>query len=140
MANEKIYEPVGTTLAIGSLSPCYVSIGSVGFTGRDAIDNSCLSNSEFITKQPQTLKEHADIPFTAWGKIDDYDTIEGEINVNQQMTIAVPNVGSVQFWGFLQSFDVQETGIGEGWQATGVIVVTNVNGSGVETGPVYSAA
>jgi len=140
MANERVYEPVGTTMIIGSLSPCYVSIGSVGFTGRDAIDNSCLSNTEFITKQPQTLKENADIPITAWGKIDEYDEIEAEINVNQLITISVPSVGSVAFWGFLQTFEMQETGIGEAWQATGNIVVTNCNGSGVETGPSYTGA
>jgi len=140
MANEKVYEPVGTTMAIGSLSPCYVSIGSIGFAGRDAIENTCLSNTEFITKQPQTLKESSDIPFTAWGDLDDYDAIEAEINVNQSFTFSVPSVGSVVIWGFLQSFESNETGVGEAWQATGNIVVTNCNGSGVETGPAYTAA
>lgn len=140
MSNERAYEPTSVTLTIGSLSPCYISISGVGFTERPPIDNTCLNNTAFITKQPQKLKEIADISFTAFAKIDDYDSINAEVNDNQQMTITVTGVGSIAFYGYLASFEVQEAGVGEALTATGNIVVTNVTDAGVETGPVYSAA
>lgn len=140
MANEKAYEATSVTLTIGSLSPCFISISGIGFTERPPIPNSCLNNTEFITKQPQKLKEIADISFTALGRIDEYDDIEAEINDNQQMTITVTGVGSIAFYGYLASFEQQESGIGEPITATGNIVVTNITDSGVETAPAYSAA
>jgi len=140
MANEKVIEPVGVTLDIGALTLCYVSLGSVGFAARDAIDNTCLSNVEFITKQPQALKENADIPFTAFYQAADYSDLEGEINKNQQLDIVIPAIGTLAFWGFLQSAEVSESGVGDAWQVTGNIVVTNINATGVETGPTFTVA
>lgn len=140
MSNEKAYEPVGATLAIGSHTFCYVSLGGVGFAARDAIDNTCLSNSEFITKQPQTLKEHADIPFTALWDPADYDDIEAEVNVNQLMTLSIPSVGSIAFYGFLQSVEVSEAAVGDRWEVSGNIVITNITAAGVETGPSFTGA
>ena len=138
MANEKAYEPVGATLAIGALTICYVSLGGVGFAARDAIDNTCLSNAEFITKQPQTLKEHGDLPFTGLWDPSDYTDLETEINSNQLLTLNVPSVGSTAFYGFLQSADVNEAGPGDRWEITGNIVITNITAAGVETGPVFT--
>lgn len=138
MANEKAIEPVGATLVIGSHTFCYVSLGGVGFAARDAIDNTCLSNTEFITKQPQALKELSDIPFTALWDAADYDAIEAEINVNQLLSLIIPLVGTIAFYGFLQSAEVNEAGVGDRWEISGNIVVTNITDAGVETGPSFT--
>lgn len=140
MANEKVIEPVGVTLTIGSLTICYVSLGSVGFASRDTIDATCLSNSKFITKQPQTLKEHNDIPFTGFYDPTEYDNLEGEINSNQALSLVIPSVGTLAFQGFLQSADVSEAGVGDAWQMSGNIVITNLSATGVETGPTFTAS
>lgn len=140
MANEKAQTPTSLTLTIGSLSPCYISIGGIGFTDQSAIDVTCLDNTEFVTKQPQKLKEIADISFTAFSNIEDYDDIEAEINDNQQMTITVTGTGSITFYGYLSSWEVAEAGRGDAITATGNIVVTNLTAAGVETGPSYASA
>jgi len=139
MSNEKAYEGTSVTLTIGSLSPCYISISGIGFVDVGKIDVTCLNNTEFKTFQPAKLKEVADISFTAFAKIDEYDAIEAEIQQNQSMTITVASVGAITFYGYLAAFEVQEAGVGEALTATGNIVVTNLNGS-TETGPSYSAA
>ena len=139
MANERAIEPVGTTLTIGSLSACYISIGNIGFTDQGEIDATCLSNTEYMTSQPPALKKSSDIPFTAFDYGDEFDDIEAEIQVNQALVITIPSVGAVTVYGWLASWEVQETGIGEAFQASGVIHVSNLNGS-TETGPVFVAA
>lgn len=138
MANEKVIEPVGVTLVIGSAAICYVSLGSVGFASRDIIDATCLSNTEFITKQPQKLKESNDVPFTGFYDPTKYTAVENEINDNQLLSLVIPAVGTLAFWGFLQSFEISESGVGDAWQASGNIVITNMNDSGVETGPTFT--
>ena len=140
MGNEKAYEAVGTTLTIGTLTFCYVSLGGVGFAARDAIDNTCLSNTEFITKQPQTLKESADMPFTAlWDPSKTAAALETEMNDNKALSMVIPSVGTIVFYGFLQSAEVSEAAVGDRWEISGNIVITNMTDSGVETGPVFTA-
>lgn len=140
MANEKGIEPVGITLAIDSWTPCWVSIGMLGVNGGDMIDVSGLTNSEWKTKQPQALKEIPNIPFTALYKPTEFDAMEAEVNVNQQLTFTVPSVGSFSFWGSLLSFEANEAGVGEVWQGSGEIGVSNLNASGVEAGPQWTAS
>jgi len=139
MSNEKAHEATSVTLTIGSLSPCYISISGIGFVDTGKIDVTCLSNTEFKTFQPAKLKEIADISFTAFAKINEYDAIEAEIQQNQSMTITVASVGAITFYGYLGSFEIGEAGVGEALTATGNIIVTNLNGA-TETGPSYSAA
>lgn len=140
MANEKAIEPVGITLTIGSLSPCYVSIGSLGFADQGEIDNTCLSNTEYMTSQPPALKKVSDLPFTAFLTGDEWDDVDAEVQVNQQMVLTIPSVGTLTFYGWLASYEVAEAGVAASLQATGVIHVSNLNGSGAETGPVFAAA
>jgi len=139
----KVVAGTDLTLTIGSLQPCYVSLGGVGFTERSPIDTTCLNNVEFITKSPQKLKELADIAFTAFwlvGSDATYDDIEEEVNTNQALTLTIANVGTIVFWGYLASFDAGEAGVDAAVQGSGSIVITNTNASDVETGPVFSAA
>lgn len=140
MANERAYEPVGTTLAVGSQTFCFVSIGGIGFAARDAIENTCLSNSEYITKQPQALKESGDLPFTALWDPSEFADIEAEINDNQELVFTVAGLGTITFYGFLQTADISEAGPGDRWEISGNIVITNLTDGNVETGPVYAAA
>jgi len=137
MANEKVIEPVGITLTIGSLSPCYVSIGSIGFADQGEIDATCLSNTQYETTQPPALLKSADLPFTAFLEGDEFDDVEAEIQVNQSMVLTIPSVGTLTFYGWLASADVAETGKGAAMQYSGVIHVSN-NNAGTETGPVFA--
>jgi hypothetical protein len=138
MANEKALEAVGTVLTVGSLPLCNVQLGSLGLDGGDPIDNTCLTNTAYITKQPQALMEVPDVPFTADYHPEDLALLTAEINKNQQLTLNFPDVGTLTFWGYLRSFTPNQVGRGEAWRANGVIVVTNLDGSAVETAPSWA--
>lgn len=139
----QVIEGLGTTLTIGSAVLCYVTLGAPGVDGGDPLDATCLDNTEWMTKLPQTLKDVPDISFSARFEPAEWAGIEAEINVNQLLTIAFTyqgvDLGEIAFWGYLRSFTPAEGAKGEVWNATGSIVVTNMNGSNVETGPAYSA-
>lgn len=131
-------EPVGTTLTIGSHTFCYVSLSGVGVDGGEAIDDTCLSNTTWRTKMPQTLIDTPNVTFTAVYEPADLAAIRAEVNVNQALVLDFPSpLGAITFYGYLKSFNPAEAGVGERWTGTGEIVVTNQNG-GVETGPSYS--
>jgi len=138
MANEKALEAVGTTLTIGALTVCKVSIGSIGFDGGDAIDNTCLTNTAYVTKQPQALVEVPDFTFTCDYHPGDLAATKTEINKNQLLTLTFGTVGHIDFWGFLKAMEPKEAARGEAWRATGTIVVTNLKGSAVETAPTWT--
>jgi len=136
MANEKSLEAVGTILTIGAASFCLKSLGSIGYDGGDPIDNTCLSNINYVTKQPQALIEVKDFAFTSDYHPEDQLATYGEINKNQVITISFAT-GTITFYGYLKGYEPKEAGKGEAWQATGTIVVTNLDGA-IETGPVWA--
>jgi len=139
MPNERALEAVHTTLTIGGLDLCLKSLGAVGATGGDPIDATCLSNVEFVTKQPQTLKEIPDIAFACLYTPSELAAVLAEINVNQIISITfAAGEGSLTFWGYLKSYEPKEAAKGEDWQATGVVVVTNLDATGAEVGPQFN--
>jgi len=139
MANEKILEAVGTTITIGAWTTCLKNIQPIGVDGGEAIDVTCLSNVAWVTKQPQKLKEVPDISFSCQYHPESWNTVNTEINDNKLITITFNNAATLVFWGFLKSYEPQQAGKGEEWLANGTIVVTNMNDTGVEVDPVYSA-
>ena len=132
-------ESLGTVLTVGSSTFCYVSLQGLGVDGGDPLDATCLANTAWKTKLPQTLKEAQNITFTAKYEPADFAQTHAEINVNQSCTMNFASpLGTLTFWGYLKNFTPNEGGIGEAWEGTGEIVVTNMNGSNVETAPVYA--
>ena len=138
-----VIEGLGTTLTIGSAVLCFVTLGVPGVDGGEALDATCLDNVEWITRLPQTLKNVPDISFTARFVPADWEGIVDEVNVNQLLTVDFSyqgaDLGSISFWGYLKSFAPDAGAVGTTWNASGTLVVTNMNGSNVETGPAYTA-
>lgn len=133
-------EGVGTTLVIGSATLCYVSIQAPGVDGGDKLEASCLDNAEWLTYVLQTLKDVPNVTFRCKFNPADLAAIQAEVNVNQALTMGFSSpLGSILFWGGLKSFVPEEGAIGQPWEATGEINTTNLNASGAETGPAYSA-
>jgi len=139
MANEKVREAVGTVLDIGDMVMCNVSLGSLGFDGGDPIDNTCLTNTDFITKQPQALIEIPDFSFTCDYHPNHMAAVQTEINLNQSITLTFPALGFYTFWGYLKSYTPNEASRGEAWRASCSVVVTNYNGT-AETATTWTAA
>ena len=132
-------ESVGTTLTIGSQTFCFTALAGLGIDGGDPIDDTCLSNTAYKTKIAQALKEVADLTFTADYEPADWAAIVAETNVNQSIVLNFPSpLGALTFWGWLRSFTPAESGVGGRWTGTGTVVISNLNASGVETGPVYA--
>jgi len=132
-------EGVGTTLAVGSASFCYVTLQGLGVDGGEKLEATCLSNVEWMTYLPQTLKDIPDLSFRAKFDPSTWDAVEAEVNVNQALALNFPSpLGTLTFWGYLKSFQPEEGAVGAAWEGTGVIVATNLNASNVETGPVYA--
>lgn len=132
-------EAVGTTLTIGSGTLCYVSLSGLGIDGGEKLDATCLDNTTWKTYLPQTLVDVPNLTFTAAYEPDEFAALVAEVNVNQSIVLNFASpLGGITFWGYLKSFTPAEAGVGERWTATGEIVVTNMNGSNVETAPVYA--
>lgn len=134
-------EGVGSTIDIGGVTLCLTSLGAVSVTGNEKLDISCLSNVTWKSGQNQTLKDCPDIPFTVNFSPATWSNIVAQINVNQQITINFPDslgLGSIKFYGFLQSFLPEEGAISTVWSARGNVSVTNWTGT-LESGPAYDA-
>jgi len=129
---------VGTSLTIGSLTLEQVTLKGLGINGGDPLDASHLGNTAYLTKKPQTLKEVTDITGTAHYAPEDLADVIAEINDNQSMTLTFTGIGTITFYGFLQVFEPDEGEIGSTWNASFTVVVTNLNATDVETGPVFS--
>jgi len=135
MSNERALEPVGSTFNIGGLGLALKSIQPIGVDGGDPIDVTTLTNTLWVTKQPQALQEVPDFSFTCQYYPDDWNTIVSEVNSNQALSITLSDGKILSFWCYLRTFEPKEAGKGEEWQATGTVVVTNMDNSGVEQAP-----
>jgi len=133
-------EGVGTSITIGSFSIEEVTLKGLGADGGDALDASHLANVLYKTKKPQTLIEIPDLTGTGHYNPANQAAMIAEVNKNQSLVLTFSGVGTITFWGYLKSFDPDEGEIGSTWNSTFAIVVTNLNGSDAETGPVWAAA
>jgi hypothetical protein len=139
MANEKAIELMGVTLTIGTLALKLKSIQLLGVDGGDPIDATTLANTDFMTKQPQTLKEMMDFSFTCQYFADDLTKVLTEVNKLQSLSITGINPGfSENFWGWLKSYEPRESGKGEEATASGTVVVACMDTNGVEQSPTVS--
>jgi hypothetical protein len=139
MANERAVELMGTTFTIGTLTLNLKSIQPIGVDGGDPIDVTLLSNTAWVTKQPQTLKEVPDFTFTCQYFPDDLTKAIAQVNQNQALAITAIGAGfSLNFWGYLRTWEPREAGKGEEATATGTVVVTNMDNDGVEQPPSVS--
>lgn len=108
--------------------------------GGDKIDLTTMRNEELKTAAPQALYELQEMQGTFAYDLSVLPTILEQVNVEQLITIHLPPSGAKTeaFWGYMKSFKRSAYKNGERPTAECVFVCTNVNGSGVETGPVYT--
>lgn len=139
MSNDTM-DAVGTTLVLGTLAVEKVTLKGLGVEGGEALDASHLENSAVRTYKPQTLKMIKNITGTGHYDPSDLAALLTEINKNQSMVLTFAGIGTITFWGYLIDFDPDEGEIGATWNASFEIQVTNLNGSDVETAPVWAAA
>jgi hypothetical protein len=140
----KVIEGVGTTLTVGSAAFCFVTLGSISIDAGEKLDATCLSNSAWMTALPGTLKSVEDVTFTAQYQPENFDLIEAEVGVNQDLTINFAYqgtaIGDITFRGWLKNFSPDEGAIGAVWTGTGTLVVSNMTSGYAEQGPVWTVA
>jgi len=140
----EVINALGINVTVGSCTLNLVSVGAPGVESLGMLDATVLANNTHTTGLPTTLKRVPDISFTAKFVPSDMAGIIAEINTNQAITFDYSGIGAGTYgtdtvWGFLSSFVPNEASFGEDvWEATGTIMVTNQNGSFVETPPSYS--
>lgn len=110
-----------------------------GLTGGGAINTSTMRNNTMVTKSPKSLMDTKGIALQCNYDPAVYNDIKSMLLENQQITVTFPDNSKIIVWGWIEEF--QPTGLKEGdFPIADVkIELSNVNGSGAETAPVYSA-
>jgi hypothetical protein len=133
------YDGVGTTIAFATSSPTGLKMETIGIPGwsKTPIDVSSLANTEYKTKVMATLKESGD--FTV-GIQSDTNVVESTTWAdNESILITLPGTaGNLTIWGGVSNIDRAAFEIDGKPIDELTITVTNLNGSGVETGPAFS--
>jgi len=115
-----------------------ITVTPPGVDGGGGIDITTMQNSAFRTMAPKSLKTLSPVSATVSYDVDFYTEILSMVNANQLITVNFPGAKTVAFYGFINSFTPSEVAEGEQPRAELEIIVTNVNDSGVETGPVIA--
>ena len=135
-----IQDGFSTVITFASSTSVYFKEKAVqppGVDGGGAIDVTTMRNTSWKTKLPKQLLDMSDASFSVQYDPHVYSDIVNMIGTNQLITITFPDAHYIRFWGFLDSFKPSANKIGEEPTAECVIVASNMNGSQVETAPVY---
>lgn len=124
---KKPFEPVGTTMTIGSFALNWITITPPAVNGGDPIDTVTLGNTAWKTKIPQTLKDCDAMQFTAEMEHGANFMTGAMAVLNKVETITITVSGGVSwtFKGFLRSINPDEFQVGERATCSGEVVVTN---------------
>lgn len=107
-----------------------------GIDGGEPIDVTRLANTLYMTKKPPKLIEIMQARMVVQYDPEVIDQVTAKINVNQQITVAIPGNGSAVMFGWIRSFSPGP--FRDRVLATAEVVheISNLNTSDVETGPV----
>lgn len=114
-----------------------VGVSPPGYDGGDAIDYTTMHNSTYRVFAPRQLKTLTEAGGTVQYDPDIYNQAIAIINVNGWITVHFPDGSTLDFVGFLKTFEPDELTEGEAPTASISIVPTNQL-LGVETAPVLT--
>jgi len=113
-----------------------------GIDGGEEIDTTTMRNNKYRTYAPRQLVRMTPMTLTVSYTSEAFNptTVLAMTNVNQEITMTLPDGSTLEFWGYVKNF--QPSALQEGSQPTGslTIVPTMTNTSKVETDPVFTAA
>jgi len=110
-----------------------------GIDGGGENDTTTMRNSAWRTKAPKKLKTLTESSLTCAYDPAVYDQIMLMINVNQEITVTFEDGDTLVFWGWINSFQPNETVEGEQPEAEVQIIPSNQDDNGDEIAPVRSA-
>lgn len=115
-----------------------VDVTPPGLDGGDAIDYTTMHNTTYRTMAPRQLKTLTDAASTAAYDPAVFTQILAIVNVNGWITIHYPDGSTLDFVGYLRTFE--PGACAEGEQPTATINITPTNQIlGVETAPVLTS-
>ena len=120
-----------------------VEVQPPGWDGGPPIPTTTMRNDELETFFPQTLITLTPVTFTGAYTADAFHLSTGiapMINVNQLITLTLPNSAEYTFYGYLQSWIPPSHVKGVRPLAAMHVQPTNTNASKVETLPLYVPA
>jgi hypothetical protein len=109
----------------------------VGLDGGGPNDTTNMRNTAYRTKQPKKLKTGDDVTIKAQYDPKVLNDIVAAINVNQLLTITMPDLSLQKVWGWMDKFKPDALREGETPEATVTFVISNQDNSGAEVAPLY---
>lgn len=112
-----------------------------GIDGGEATNTTTMHNAAWRTMRPKKLKTLKPVESNAGYDPDVLSDIIAQCNVEQTITVWWPDGSSLAFFGYLQTFEPQETKEGEFPLAKCTVIPTNWDPqNNVEAAPVFTAA
>lgn len=139
----RLNDGFSTTIAFSADTDAEVwekTVTPPGVQGGGPIDTTDMRNTTYRTKQPKQLIDYANSTLSVSYSMTGLQNIIAMINVNQLITVTVPDGSTMAFWGYIDSFIPGDFSEGEQPVAEMTIIPTNENSSGVETAPVITVS
>lgn len=109
-------------------------------TTGEGIDVTTMSNTEWKTKAPNSLKELTNSTLTVAYDPDAIDEVNAIIKTNGLITFTLPDTSTLAFYGWVSSFTLSEFVEGTRPTAEVTLVASNRDATGAETGYTYTTA
>lgn len=110
-----------------------------GFDGGGSNPTSTMRNTRYRTFAPKRLMTVTECTLKVAYDPAVLPEIIGMLQANQQLTTTHADGSSWVWYGWLESFKPDSVKEGVQPEATVVLIPSNTNGTGAETGPVYNA-
>lgn len=118
-----------------------VSVTPPGIDGGDAIETTTMHNVTWRSMASRALRTLTDSTVTVAFDPQVFDQIVALINVEGEITVHFPNGDTLDFFGFLKDFNIQELVEGTMPTAEVTIVPTNIDpATGLESSPTLTQA
>jgi hypothetical protein len=118
-----------------------VEVTPPGMEGGEPVDQTTMRNVKWRTSASRRLRTLTPMTLTAAYDPSALSELVDLINAPDELiTVEYPDGSTYAFWGYIQNFSPEGLSEGNRPQASVTIVPTNLNGSGVETDPVFTPA
>jgi hypothetical protein len=126
----KLSDGYQTTIAMNNLPAIAFWEKTVGFPaidGGDGVDQTTMFNEAWMTQLPSTLKKGE--PFDVLAAYDPRvaTEVEAQCNINQNITITLPDGSTYSFYGWLKTFSPADLVRGTQPETTITFEVSNVD-------------
>lgn len=128
-----------TLVTCGGLTLFEKSVKPPGLSAGGSIDTTTMHNTKWRTFAGKQLITATPSSMSCAYDPAVYGAAIALMGVNQEITVTLPDGATYVFWGFIDEVEPNDHVEGEQPTMEVTIVPTNVNATGVETPPVFTA-